>query len=321
MLGISREGFELGQAGQHSADVVGQQFYVTHCTMADSVLNNPGYTVRASSPGGEALLEKAFHYPPYELPIEMWKDLPPVDLTPRRLARTEYGSRGSVWVVHSTYLAKDTAGRDRSYFSHLLLLPSADPAAVLKSWGSGGWAKSYPPGATKELRKEDAKLPDGTLISDENLTNFLNDAPPGRTELGMTVCPSRLRSSADSRRELFARVLQALLLFDAEEDEDRRRLYIHAEPGLIALLLYGAVRLLPQHVVGNLTFSTFEPYHRNIREYKLASVVGTFTGNPEKGLESDLGTARGIALDTIKPSCSSPELRGPLANSLPEGVW
>jgi hypothetical protein len=309
------------QAAQH-ADAVGQQFYVTHCTIADSVLNNPGYTVRAASPGDESLLEKAFHYPPYELPIEMWKDLPPVDLTPRRLARTEHGSRGGggVWVVHSTYLAKDTAGRDRSYFSHLLLLPSADPAAVLKSWDSEGWAKSYPPGAPKELKREDAKLPVGSLVSDDALTKFLNDTPPGRTELGMTVCPARLRTSAADRRDLFARVLQAILLLDAEKDEDRRRLYIHAEPGLIALLLYGAVRLLPSQVVGNLTFSTFEPYHRNIREYKFARVVGTFTGNAEKGLDSDLGTSRGVALDTVKPSCSSPELRDPLAKSLPEGV-
>src|SRR5262245_47591197 len=253
--------------------------------MADSVLNNPGYTVRAASPGDSSLLETAFHYPPYELPIEMWKDLPPVDLTPRRLARTEHGSRGNVWVVHSTYLAKDTVGRDRSYFSHLLLLPSADPAAVLKSWDSSGWAKSYPPGAPKELKKEEARLPLGTLVNEENLTRFLNDTPPGRTELGMTVCPTRLRSSAGDRRDLFARVLQAILLLDAEEDEDRRRLYIHAEPGLVALMLYGAVRLLPQQVVGNLTFTTFEPYHRNIREYKLAQVVGTLIGNPEKGLD------------------------------------
>src|SRR5205085_1161712 len=80
-----------------------------------------------------------------------------------------------------------------------------------------------------------------------------------------------------------------------------------------ALLLYGAVRLLPPRVAGDLTFSTFEPYHRNIRDYRLADVVGTYLGPPEsgKGLEADLGTTRGIALDTIVPARSSAELRKP----------
>jgi hypothetical protein len=104
----------VGEAVQHSAGAVGRQFYVTHCTTADSVLNNPGYTVRAASPGDESLLEAAFHFPPYELPIEMWRERPPAELAPRRLARTE--DRHGVWVAHSAYLAKDTAGRDRSYF-------------------------------------------------------------------------------------------------------------------------------------------------------------------------------------------------------------
>ncbi len=298
------------QGVQQSAGAEGRQFYVTHCTTADSVLNNPGYTVRAASPGDRSLLETAFHYPPYELPIEMWKERPSSEHTPRRLARTE--DDHGVWIAHSAYLAKDTAGRDRSYFSHILLLSDADPAEVLRSWGSGGWVKNYPPGAAKELRTEDARLPLGDLVSDAAMTRFLGEDPPTNAELATAVCPRRLQErSARERRELFARFLHALLLLDAEEDEGRHRLYVHAEPGLLALLLYGAVRLLPRMVVGDLTFSTFEPHHRNIREYRMAQVVGTYTGNPEKGLDTDLGSARGIALDTIKPACSSPELRQP----------
>jgi hypothetical protein len=61
----------------------------------------------------------------------MWRDLPLPGATPRRLARTDHPD-GGVWVVYSTYLAKDTVGRDRSYFSHLYLVNSADPAAVLR---------------------------------------------------------------------------------------------------------------------------------------------------------------------------------------------
>src|SRR5262245_16665475 len=129
---------------RRSPVTTGHQFYVTHCTVANSVLNNPGFSVRAASSTDRALLDAAFQYPPYELPIDLWKELPAPTAAPRRLARTKHSS-GGVWVVHSSYLEKDTVGRDRSYFSHLALLPSASPAEVLRSWSAGGWAKTYPP--------------------------------------------------------------------------------------------------------------------------------------------------------------------------------
>jgi hypothetical protein len=44
----------------------------------------------ASSDDREALSE-AVRYPPYELPIDMWRDLPQPTAAPRRLAITEYG--------------------------------------------------------------------------------------------------------------------------------------------------------------------------------------------------------------------------------------
>jgi hypothetical protein len=299
----------------------GDQFYVTHCTTADSVLNDPGYTVRAASSNNRAALQASFRYPPYELPIEMWRDLPQVSGAPRRLALTGHPEDpdGKRWVVHSAYLAKDTVDRDRSYFSHLIRLDDADPVAVLRSWNSDGWVKSYPQGASKTL-PGNFRVPDGKFISDATLTAFLGDTPPGPTELSTTICPPRLRASAQTRRELLARALQAFVLLDAEPNEQRRRLYIHAEPGVVALLLYGAFRLLPGDVVDGLTFTTFEPYHRNIRNYKLAEVVGTYLGSMEKGLEPDFGTSRGIALDTIKPTCSSAKLSGPVQGILSQGI-
>lgn len=308
----------VAQPVQHAVGAAGDQFYVTHCTTTDSVLNNPGYAVRAASSTDADALDSAFHYPPYELPIEMWRELPRAAAAPRRLARTEHPD-GGVWAVHSSYLEKDTVDRDRSYFSHLMLLPAADPAAVLRSWGADGWARAYPQGAPKKL-PAGARLPVGDLVSDAALTAFLGDHPSGPLELGAAVCPARLRGPAAERRDLFARVLRALLVLAQEDNEARRRLYVHAEPGLVALVLYGAVRLLPATVTDNLTFSTFEPYHRNFRDYKLAEVVGTYLGAPDRGLDPDLGTSRGIALDTFTPARSSPELRGPLAGSLPAGV-
>lgn len=309
----------IGSSTQQADQRRGEQFYVTHCAVSDSVLNNPGYSVRAASTTHSAALEAAFHYPPYELPIDMWRNLPPVSGAPRRLARVEYPG-GGVWVVHSAYLAKDSVGRDRSYFSHLLLLPQAEPAEVLRSWGANDWVTSYAPGLPKVLPAV-AAVPVGPWVNDAALTAFLGDAPDGPTELALTACPPRLRGlSAAARRELFARFLQAMLLFAGEENPARRRLYVHAEPGLVALLLYGAVQLLPQRVTDNLTFSTFEPYHRNLREFKQAEVIGTYLGAPERGLDPDLGTTRGLALDTFVPARSSPELRELSAAAIFPGI-
>jgi hypothetical protein len=305
---------ELGQ----QASVSGEQFYVTHCNVADSVLNNPGYTVRAASANAPALLDAAFHYPPYELPIDMWKELPTPEHAPRRLARTHH-AKGGVWCVQSAYLAKDTVARDRSYFSHLLLLPAADTLAVLRSWGADEWITSYAPGAPKQLASR-VTLPVGHLVSDEALTEFLNDDPTGPTELGLTVCPARLRDSTTERRELFARMLRAVMLLAEQSTDTRRRLYIHAEPGLVAMLLYGAFRLLPQNLHDDVPFSTFEAYHRNIRDYKLADIVGTYLGSPDRTLDPDLGTTRGFAFDTFTPNRSSPELRTASTATLPPGV-
>ena len=252
----------------------GDQFYVTHCTTADSVLNNPGYTVRAASATDPDALDAAFRYPPYELPIDMWRDLPR-PAAPRRLARTEHPD-GGVWVVHSAYLAKDTVDRDRSYFSHLFLLNSADPATVLRRWGSDGWVKSYPQGAPKSLPATPAP---GRHARQRRSRSPRSSAtrPPGPADL---PSPSArpLRAAAVQRRDLSPASSRRLLLLAPKRTTSRRRLFIHAEPGVVALLLYGAVRLLPPHVTDDLTFSTFEPYHRNIRDYKLAEVVGTYLG-------------------------------------------
>ena len=101
-------------------------------------------------------------------------------------------------------------------------------------------------------------------------------------------------------------------------DEDRDRLFVHAEPGLVAMLLYAAVRLLPSAWTAELTFSTFEPYHRGLQDYKLAMVVGTFLGEPGKGLDRDLVSTRGYGFDTFLPERSSRELAGELPPGLAE---
>ena len=82
----------MAQQVRQAVGVGGEQFYVTHCTTADSVLNNPGYAVRAASARDADVLDAAFHYPPYELPIDMWKDLPAPE-APTRSTRSPGAAR------------------------------------------------------------------------------------------------------------------------------------------------------------------------------------------------------------------------------------
>ncbi|MBA4186791.1 MAG: hypothetical protein C0467_02110 [Planctomycetaceae bacterium] len=309
----------MSAAGQPAA-ATGDQFYVTHCTTADSVMNSPGYSVRAASAvDNPDVLKRALEYPPYEIPLDMWREKPTKPQTPRRLARTK-NPAGGVWVAHSVYLDKDTMNRDRSYFTHLISLPnSVDAASVLESWDADAWAKEYAQGAPKSLGK--CSIPVGSKISRQSLTAFITRPVGGTSDLSAVVCPARFRPDAAARRMLVARFLKAVVLLTEAKaaGEGRDRLFVHAEPGLVAMLLYAATRILPPGYAADITFSTFEPSHRAIRDYKLASVVGTYLGLPGKGLDQDLVTTRGFGLDAIQPERSSPEL----AESIPPspGIW
>jgi len=301
----------VAATGQPRPPASGNQFYVTHCTTADSVLNAPGYSVRAASVVGDPdTLRLALEFPPYELPLDMWRDKPPRALTPRRLARVRHPVSG-IWAAHSVYLEKDTMNRDRSCFTHLIQLPATvGAAAVLESWAADAWVTDYPPGATRTLPR--ATLPVGTAVSPAALTAFLTGPATGPTDLSVVVCPRDYRSSAEARRRLVCRFLKAVVLLAAARQDRhgrRDRLFVHAEPGLVAMLTYAAVRILPPSFTADLTFSTFEPAHRGLRDYRLATVIGTYLGGSGKGLDPDLTSHRGYGLDTFYPDRSSPELR------------
>ncbi len=306
----------MSSTGQATTAVTGEQFYVTHCVTADSVMNAPGYSVRAASIMDDTeVLRLALEYPPYELPLELWREKPSKATAPRRLARTQH-PHGGIWVVHSVFLEKDTMNRDRSYFSHLIQLPaSTDTASILRSWDSPGWIKEYPSKADKRLSR--TRLPVGTAISDDTLRAFLSGPQNGTLELGAVVCPARLREDAAARRELVFRLMQGVILV-SQEDRRRNRLFVHAEPGLVAMLLYAAVRLLPPTWMADLTFSTFEPAHRGLRDYALATIVGTYTGPAGKGLEPELLASGGYGLDTLRPERSSKELSAQSPQNLNE---
>lgn len=288
------------------ATASGHQVYVTHCTRADSVTNTVGFGVRAASSDDPAVL-KAIDYPAYELPLDLWEAQPKRSEAPRRLARLLVD--GQVLVVHSAYLEADTLGRRRSYFTHALLLPEADPAEVLRSWGAETWATDYPLGAAKQLAPA-TRLTDGKCVRAKALTAFLAGESSDRP-LSVAVCPRRLADRTE-RRDLVERFVHGVYRAALAVGTPRGRFFVHAEPGLIALLLYAATRALPRSVVGNLTFTTYEPAHRGLKDITATLVVGTYLANPRKSLDADLGQSAGFALDTFHLDRSSAELRGPV---------
>ncbi len=288
------------------------QFYITHCARSDSVLHTVGFSVRAASTGSNdpELLKLAMEYPAYELPMEMWAKKPKRSMAPRRLARIET-PRG-VMMVHTSYLEKDTMNRDRSYFSHVVLLPSQSPTEVLESWGANLWRTDYSTGETKDLPRPALSLSSGPALSPEFVSNFLASQDLGEVvSLAEGCWNETLRQDPKARRELVGRVVCGIIRASAA-DRGRNRLYIHAEPGVVAALIYAAAQLLPPTVVDKLTFTTFEPAHRGLKEFKRALAVGTYLAQPNRGLDSDLVHQSAYVVDCFQLDRSSPQLLGPL---------
>jgi hypothetical protein len=280
------------------------QVYFTHCLPADSIGAQAGYAARAASTADKSLLQFATEYPAYELPLDMWSSNPSPAEAPRRLALVA-APVGGMALIHSAYLPEDTRGRKNSFFSHYLFVPALAPLDALRTWASPDWAMSYPPGAPKELSS--IPLPRPGPLSDQAVSAFLSPTGPSNEQALVTaLCPTRLPPDPGKRRELLRRALSGYLLAaQAGDGALRGRLYLLAEPGLAALLLYAIVRLLPEPLTADLTFSTFENAHRTLRMYKSARVVAAYLGNPQKGLDKDYFSTRGYALDTFNDLCSS----------------
>jgi hypothetical protein len=226
---------------------------------------------------------------------------------PRRLALVRIPG-GKSALVHSVCLPDEERGRANNFFSHMLVRPALGPREALATWASPDWMTGYPEGAGTDLPPFTG-LPRPGPLNDEAVTAFLqNEVQDGDTDLATLFCPERLAGEVRRRRELLCLALRGCLLaLQATPSSPRGRFYVLAEPGLTALLLYGAVRLLPQALSANLTFSTYEHLQRDLRPYRHAQVVGTYTADPAKGLPEGFFTARGYALDTFNHKFS-PEM-------------
>lgn len=280
------------------------QICITHCLHDEGVYRQAGFTVRACSTLDPLLIRFALEYPLYEAPAGLTGDKAGA---PRRLALVRIPG-GKSALIHSVFLPEDGRGRANNFFSHILVQPALGARAALRTWASPDWRTSCEPDVGTDLPPLE-QLPESGTVGDEAVTAFLQpEVSATDDDPSILTCPQRLAGDARRRRELVRLVLRgALLAVQASPAAARGRSYVLAEPGLTALLLYAAARLMPDALAANLTFSTYENAHRDLRTYKHARVIGTYLADPGRGLEPEFFTTRGYALDTFQHQFS-PEL-------------
>lgn len=266
-----------------------QQICITHCLREEGIYLQAGFTVRATSTLDPLLLRFALEYPAYEVPVGMKAEQAP--LAPRRLALVRIPG-GQSALIHSLPLSDDR-GRANNFFSHILVRPQVTAREALRCWGASAWRTHCAAEEGTDLPPFD-DLPRADAVNDDAVTAFL------RAESPLPLCPSRLVGELQRRRHLVRLALRGCMMaMQAGATAPRGRFYLLAEPELTALLLYAAVRLMPEALAANVTFSTYENAHRDLRVYKHARIVGTMLADPSRGLDAELFSVRGYALDTF----------------------
>lgn len=273
------------------------QALVTHCLYDEGLYRQAGFGVRASSTQNAVALRFASEYPTYEVPAGWPSEQLAPQAVPRRLALVPVPG-GKTALIHSAFLPEDGRGRANNFLSHVVFGPAPRPADALATWASPEWAGRCAADTPKELQLL-GHLPRGGTIDDAAVTAFLRDGVcEAGDALATLTCPARLAAEPRRRRELVAWTLRGCsLALPAGPVAPRGRLYFLAEPGLTALLLYAAARLLPEALAARLTFSTYEDAHRTLRAFRHAQAVGTWLADPARGLDEEYFTARGYALD------------------------
>ena len=212
-----------------------KQLYHTSCKPEVGMENIKGQQFRAASNGlGLEQLRPFRRIPDYELPARMPDQTPP-EQAPIRLALlpSPVGD-GKRVLAHVTYVGLDPASRRfGNSFAHLLidLPPTCTVRQAIQTWGSAWWKKDDPGGGT--LLDDVEALPTGTL-DDQRLITY-------------------------ARSERGAHYLE-FLAHAALDHAAGQRLFLVSEPEEAALLIYGLTRMVPEGLLKNFSFSTYERY-------------------------------------------------------------
>ena len=119
------------------------QIFVTHCRVSDSVLGQPGFSIRATSlKPDNPLLTLAMNFSPYDLPMLAYDGARPYPWeAPIRLAAIPLKKTSLVAIMHSVYIQTNSHGSQNSYFTHVIFVPKEEFSwrTTLKSWGAIQW--------------------------------------------------------------------------------------------------------------------------------------------------------------------------------------
>ena len=287
-----------------------EQFVYTHCSQNESCNGEAGFQMRLRTCPNQQMrdfTERLSYEPPDNL-----IQLP--ESAPHRLAWLRCSADGSSTyhvLAHSRYLGRDTEGRWGNYYTRTIFYPQRIPLKrVLQCWGSPLWDDTDFGDKGMEFSAKFVGIPDeGEVINDKQLQQFLSDeGVPGRIGLISPV----------DRRRLLAWTTTACL--KALDPSSSRHVYLHAEPWLVALLLYGVGTILPERFLRRLTFSTYEKPGQRLRSFQFATVIGTITDEPNEGLRDEFLERQGLVVDTFIQSCS-PEVEKPLFDRLDDYVF
>lgn len=274
------------------------QLYMTHCTKSDSCEGIAGFSLRARTPGSDSYCGFVKRFPALTRPDSL-AGVIDQDKLPRQLALVQLPG-GEVGMLHTNFLDRDTLNRTYNYFRHVVVGPQISLEDALRAWNSASWTTSYPESATQELNCLDAP-PTSDVLTDDCLFAFLSEDSnvDSGHDLASVTIPPRL-SSCDTRHELVRRVITELLAVCARSEKvaGPKRLYLHAEPGLVVLLLWCAAKLIPQDLLHQVTFATFVSSGSRLREFAETAVVGTYVS--ETGGQLEFPAADTVLIDTFE---------------------
>ena len=251
-----------------------KQLYYTSCRTGKSVNGSSGFQIRAVSPNlPPDLLRSAVGYVGYALPSNVMPSDSTAAKAPIRLALLNTPSNGRL-LCHAVYIGKDPmTGRFGNFFSHTLFEIPEEFEAIhaIQTWKSAFW-KTSDDGDLNTLPEVES-FPRGNLMTETNLVKLINN---------------------EKLKEMFVFLIKAIL-----SDNKYERIFLAAQPQEIALCIYGLVHILPNTLLKNFSFSTYESNPLGCN----AKVIGTWLGDsPNADLPSSCyrGSCVGFNLKSNK---------------------